>query len=372
MASTDAAPVDGATGAAEDILERMREAAEAREREEKALDAPPTDDELIKLRSVHKTYLLGVEGVPAVRGVDLTIKRGEFIVILGKSGGGKSTLLNLMTTIDRPSRGDVWLCGTRVREATPDSTLAQLRLHRLGFVFQSFNLVASMSAVENVELPMVLAGWATAARRRERAAALLARVGMSHRLDYTPSQLSGGESQRVAIARALSNRPDILVGDEITGDLDPANTDVVMSILLDLNRSHGVTVVMVTHEVALKAHAHRVVHMLDGRVLRLEEVPEGTRRAADRAVMASPAVAAASRAAGEASGAAPLVRGASEAGPAGAAAGGAALGATGGAAGRRRVVVRRPGDYPTHQFAIKRFAEAAPEAAGSAAAGTET
>lgn len=362
---------------AEATLAAMQRAAELREAEERKLDAPPTADELIKLRNVHKTYLLGVEGVPAIRGVDLTVRRGEFIVILGKSGGGKSTMLNLMTTIDKPSRGDVWLCGTRVRESTPDAVLAELRLRRLGFVFQSFNLVGSMTAVENVELPMVLAGWATAGKRRERAEQLLGRVGMGHRLAYVPSQLSGGEAQRVAIARALANRPDILVGDEITGDLDPATTDVVMSILLDLNRAHGVTVVMVTHEVALKSHAHRVIHMLDGRISRVEVVPPHVREAADKAVreaVAGPEGVDGPRlVAGDASHA-DSAKPASGAG-AGAGAGGSSAAPEGAArARRRRVMMRRPGDYPTHQFAVRRFQaeHGAPTEAGASAGSAAT
>jgi ABC-type lipoprotein export system ATPase subunit len=335
----------------DDIVDAMQAASAERERREKELDAPPKEDELIKLRNVHKTYLIGVEGVPAIRGVDLTVKRGEFLVILGKSGGGKSTLLNVMTTIDRPSRGDVWLCGTRVQSSTPDSTLASLRLSMLGFVFQSFNLIASMSAAENVELPMVLAGVGTATSRRKRATDLLARVGMSHRVGYFPSQLSGGEAQRVAIARALANRPQILVGDELTGDLDPANTDVVLSILLDLNRHHGVTIVLVTHEVGLKNHAHRVVHMLDGKILRVEEISPEVRKEADRGVRESPAVIEAERAAGTDSYSAPLHKEAPVSSSTSLAAPSVAP------PPRRRLVVRRPGDYATHRFAAARFRE---------------
>jgi putative ABC transport system ATP-binding protein len=367
MASAGAASIgavggekDGDSSAfADDVLATITAEAEERDRIEKQLDAPPTSDELIKLRNVHKTYLLGVEGVPAVRGVNLTVRRGEFLVILGKSGGGKSTMLNLMTTIDRPSRGDVWLCGTRIREATPDAELAAIRLQRIGFVFQSFNLVPSMSAIENVELPMVLAGFGTAADRRKRATELLQRVGMGHRLEYMPSQLSGGEAQRVAISRALANRPDILVGDEITGDLDPANTAIVMSILLDLNRVHGVTVVMVTHEVSLKMHAHRVVHMLDGRISRLEVVPTDVREAADAAVRGHDAVLAAdARHGGSAASMLTADHGAgASAGKAVSAAGAGSSGSSSSSSGsmRRRVMVRRPGDYPTHRFAVDQY-----------------
>ncbi|CAE7938742.1 abcH2, partial [Symbiodinium sp. KB8] len=212
------------------------------------------EDSVIVLRNVHKTYLLGIEGVPALRGVTVDIKRGEFIVILGKSGGGKTTMLNIMGTIDRPTRGDVYLCGHRVHSKTKDQDLANVRLHRLGFVFQTFNLLPSISAIDNVETPMVLAGKLSKAARRKKAKELLERVGM------------GGEQQRVTIARSLANDPDILLLDEPTGDLDTRNGEIVLKILNDLNRkSEGVTMVMVTHDVALKAFAHRVLHMVDGK-----------------------------------------------------------------------------------------------------------
>jgi ABC-type lipoprotein export system ATPase subunit len=186
---------------------------------------PPPAGVLV-LRNVHKTYLLGIEGVPALRGVSVTVARGEFIVILGKSGGGKTTMLNMIGSVDRPTRGDIVIDGTRINARTPDTVLADVRLRKLGFVFQTFNLLPQLSALENVELPMILAGWGSRAGRRKRAVRLLTRVGMAERLHHTPAQLSGGEQQRVTIARSLANRPSLLLLDEPTGDLDTVNSQV--------------------------------------------------------------------------------------------------------------------------------------------------
>mmetsp|Transcript_18206 Transcript_18206/g.17325 ORF Transcript_18206/g.17325 Transcript_18206/m.17325 type:complete len:213 (-) Transcript_18206:408-1046(-) len=191
--------------------------------------------EVIKLVNVHKTYLLGLEGVPALRGVNLSIKDGELICILGTSGGGKTTLLNIIGTIDKPSKGDVYICGLRIKYSTKDQLLASIRLNKLGFVFQTFNLIGSLTALENVELPMQLRGKLSREKIRERAVSLLKDVGLGDRLDHFPNQLSGGEQQRVTISRAISNNPSILLLDEPTGDLDTRSTDVVMKILLDLN-----------------------------------------------------------------------------------------------------------------------------------------
>lgn len=256
-----------------------------------ALPGPGATRPVVTMRNVHKTYLLGIEGVAALRGVTLDIQRGEFIVILGKSGGGKTTMLNILGTIDRPTRGDLHLAGTRVNQHTPDSVLAQLRLRKLGFVFQTFNLLPGLSALENVELPMVLAGWGSATERRSRATDLLSRVGMAERLHHVPSQMSGGEQQRVTIARALSNKPELLLLDEPTGDLDTVNTELVLKILTDLNSGpERVTCVLVTHDVGLKAYAHRVIHMLDGKINRIESNPEFVRQDALDALASAPAV----------------------------------------------------------------------------------
>jgi putative ABC transport system ATP-binding protein len=236
-------------------------------------------EDIISIHNLHKTYLLGNEGVAALRGVSLNIKHAEFIVILGKSGSGKTSLLNLLGTIDQPTKGDLYICGERVSERSTDQQLADIRLHKIGFVFQTFNLISSMTAMENVELPMVLAGKRSAADIKQRAMSLLDKVHMSNRAKHTPSQLSGGEQQRVTIARAIANNPDILLLDEPTGDLDTANSIRVLKMLLDLNMHEGITMVMVTHDVSLKNHAHRVVHMVDGKIHRTETIPEETRQA---------------------------------------------------------------------------------------------
>jgi len=224
----------------------------------------------VRLENVHKTYLLGVEGVPALRGVSLSIRRGEFVVIFGLSGGGKTTLLNVIGTIDKPTKGELHLCGHRIDSHTPDHVLSYIRLKKLGFVFQTFNLLSSLTAQENVELPMILAGELEHEEREKRAIDLLKRVGMGERLDHVPSQLSGGEQQRVTIARAVSNRPDILLLDEPTGDLDSVNTCIVMQQLLELNKKENITLVMVTHDVGLKEFADRVIWMSDGKIKNVE------------------------------------------------------------------------------------------------------
>ena len=240
-------------------------------------------EDIVKLSNVHKTYLLGVEGVAALRGVTLTVPRGQFVMILGTSGGGKTSLLNLIGTIDTPTKGTISVCGLTISERTQDHALAWIRLHEIGFVFQAFNLLQSMTAVENVEVPMVLAATGTAESRRDRAKALLDSVGLAGRYDHRPSQLSGGEQQRVTIARAVSNTPSLLLLDEPTGDLDSKSSDVVMDILLGLNEQ-GMTLVMVTHDMGLKNLAHRVVHMRDGKVNHEETIDEAIRTAARSAV----------------------------------------------------------------------------------------
>jgi len=260
--------------------------------ERPASDAHSDSHVVAELRNVHKTYLLGIEGVPALRGVSLSVHRGEVVLILGKSGGGKTTLLNMLGTVDKPSRGEVVLSGRRISSKTPDDVLASIRLHNLGFVFQTFNLLPSMTAVENVEMPMVLAGMLTKKERRARATDLLHRVGMGHRLDHFPSQLSGGEQQRVTIARALANKPPILLLDEPTGDLDTKNSDIVMDLLLSLNETDKTTLVMVTHDIGMKAFVNRVVRMVDGKVASIEEVDEAARAEAVSKLRRSPWVAA--------------------------------------------------------------------------------
>ena len=225
---------------------------------------------------MHKTYLLGIEGVPALRGVNLKIQQGHFVMLLGKSGSGKTSLLNLIGTIDQPTRGDLQVCGINIKNGMSDAIIADLRLQHLGFVFQTFNLINSMTAFENVMLPTLLQNGEESPAARERALSLLRRVGMGDRLGHYPSQLSGGEQQRVTIARALVNSPSILLLDEPTGDLDTKNTENVMRLLLGLNLE-GVTMIMVTHDPNLKSYAHRCVHMMDGRIYNDETIDPSVR-----------------------------------------------------------------------------------------------
>ena len=242
---------------------------EDQEKKKKKLD---DREVVISMDNIQKTYLIGIEGVTAVRGVNLKVHKGEFLCILGTSGGGKSTLLNCMGTIDTPSRGTLKLFGNYMRNDTSDSEYAQTRLEKIGFVFQSFNLIGTMNSVENVELPMLLKGDLSPAEVKARAKELLTKVGLGHRLDHYPNQLSGGEQQRVTIARALSNEPELLLMDEPTGDLDTKNADKVVKILLDLNmrKENPITMVMVTHDEYMKQYAHRVIHIVDGKVNREE------------------------------------------------------------------------------------------------------
>jgi len=206
--------------------------------------------------------------------VSLTIKRGEFVCIFGTSGGGKTTMLNIIGTIDKPTKGELRLCGSRITNSTKDSELSDLRLSKLGFVFQTFNLLSALTAIENVEMPMILHGVLSQSERNQRAKELLDMVGLGKRLDHVPSQLSGGEQQRVTIARAIANNPDILLLDEPTGDLDTVNTRIVMKLLTELNQKKNITMVMVTHDVALKNFADRIIWMRDGKIQRIEIVPK--------------------------------------------------------------------------------------------------
>ncbi|CAD8062471.1 unnamed protein product [Paramecium primaurelia] len=232
---------------------------------------------IIEVRNVHKTYLLGLEGVTALRGVSFNVQEGEFITILGTSGCGKTTLLNLLGSIDLPTKGDVRICGQRIRASTEDKFLASLRLSSLGFVFQTFNLISSLTALENVELPMILKGTLSKDQIRENAQQLLDQVGLGGRLNHYPNQLSGGEQQRVTIARALANNPSILLLDEPTGDLDTKNSDLIMKIIIDLNVQKGITIIMVTHDTNLKNYSTRTIRMLDGKVANDEKNNEDNR-----------------------------------------------------------------------------------------------
>jgi putative ABC transport system ATP-binding protein len=215
------------------------------------------------LRNIHKVYGSGDTEVRALDGLSLRVNRGDYLAVMGASGSGKSTAMNILGCLDRPSSGSYRLNGTLV-DALDDDQLADLRNRDLGFVFQQFHLLPQLTALENVMLPMVYAG-VPAPERRKRAEQALARVGLAQRLHNKPNQLSGGQQQRVAIARAIINRPALLLADEPTGALDSHTTEEVLAIFDELHRG-GMTVVMVTHEDDVAARAEQVVHFRDGRI----------------------------------------------------------------------------------------------------------
>ena len=218
---------------------------------------------LIDLKGIEKVYEMEAEDVRALRGVDLGIERGEYAAIMGPSGSGKSTLMNIIGCLDTSSAGTYRLNGTDVSEMNPNE-LADVRNQQIGFVFQTFNLLARSSAFHNVELPLVYAG-ARRRERRDRAEAALERVGLADRMDHRPAELSGGQRQRVAIARALVNEPSLLLADEPTGNLDSRTGEEIMG-LFDQLHAEGNTVILVTHEQHVAGHARRSIAILDGLV----------------------------------------------------------------------------------------------------------
>jgi len=222
-------------------------------------------DALIVTRNLQRDYDMGGEVVHALRGVDLVIRKNEFVAIMGPSGSGKSTLMNLIGCLDSPTDGEYWLNGHRVSELG-DNELARIRNKEIGFVFQTFNLLPRATALHNVELPLVYAGIG-GRERRDLAQESLTRVGLSDRMQHRPNELSGGQRQRVAIARALVNRPSILLADEPTGNLDSATSEEILGLFEGLYRD-GQTILLVTHEQDIAAHARRQVHLKDGRVER--------------------------------------------------------------------------------------------------------
>jgi len=219
---------------------------------------------LIRTVGLAKEYVMGTNVVHALRGVSVNIEEGEFVAIMGASGSGKSTFMNLLGCLDRPTSGEYFLAGEPVATMSADA-LAAIRNRRIGFVFQQFNLLPRTSALDNVELPLLYAG-VPAAERRQRAAQRLAEVGLGGRTDHHPAQLSGGQQQRVAIARALANNPALILADEPTGALDSHTSVEIMALLQKLNRD-GMTIVMVTHEHDVAAFASRIVTFRDGHVI---------------------------------------------------------------------------------------------------------
>ncbi|MGD8794005.1 MAG: ABC transporter ATP-binding protein [Anaerolineae bacterium] len=218
---------------------------------------------IIRVEDIHKSYLMGKEAVPALRGVSLEIEPGDFVCLMGPSGSGKTTLLNIVGGLDEPSRGHVTIDGENL-VALSENELARLRLQKMGFVFQNYNLLANFTARENVEAPMVLAR-AGRRERKGRALHLLEKVGLADRAHHYPGELSGGQQQRVAIARALANNPPILIGDEVTGDLDSESGLAIMRLLAELN-AEGMTIVFVTHDPRMAEFARRLIHIYDGKL----------------------------------------------------------------------------------------------------------
>ncbi len=224
------------------------------------------ENEFIVIKDLKRSFQIGDQVVYALRGVDLTIGRGEFCIINGQSGSGKSTLLYLLGGLDRPTSGTVEINGV-VIDHLDENQLAEFRSKTIGFVFQSYNLIPSMTALENVMFPMIFSG-IPKAKRVKRAKEVLLHVGLEKRMEHRPSELSGGQQQRVAIARALVNNPSLILADELTGNLDSASGEAVMEILKNLNEKDGVTIVMVTHNPNLVDYATQVVEILDGKILR--------------------------------------------------------------------------------------------------------
>lgn len=223
----------------------------------------PNDGALIRMRNIWKTYQMGAEELHALRDVSFDVNKGEYLAIIGPSGSGKSTLMNLIGCLDSPTKGDYWINGNLVSDMTDDE-LARIRNKEVGFVFQTFNLLARATALHNVELPLIYAGL-RAADRHDKAQAALASVELGDRVTHRPNELSGGQRQRVAIARALVNHPSILLADEPTGALD-SKTSIEIMHLFEKLHDEGNTIILVTHEPDIAARAHRVITIMDGRI----------------------------------------------------------------------------------------------------------
>ena len=252
------------------IVERQIQTPGAQIWHDQNLIKQPEVPAVIELDHIHKTYTMGDVEVHALRGVSLTIREGEFVAIMGASGSGKSTTMNIIGCLDRPTRGTYVLDGQDVSQLSKDER-ADIRSQKIGFVFQGFNLLSRTSAIENVELPMLYAG-IDSQERQKRANEALAAVGLVGREQNHPNQLSGGQQQRVAIARSLVNRPALILADEPTGNLDSRTSVEVMEIFQRLNREQGITLVLVTHEPDIAEYASRVVVFKDGRIKKDYEI----------------------------------------------------------------------------------------------------
>lgn len=223
---------------------------------------------ILKLENVSKTYMMGEMPVPALKGINFEVYDKDFVAVLGPSGSGKTTLLNIMAILDRPTEGTVYVNGLNVSELS-DEELAELRLKKFGFVFQTFQLVSWLTALKNVEVPLIVAE-VTAEERERKARKLLSLVGLAERTNHRPLQLSGGEQQRVAIARALINNPDLILADEPTGNVDSRTGMEIISLLERLNSKRGVAIVIVTHNITIASKARRTVYLKDGAIVKEE------------------------------------------------------------------------------------------------------
>ena len=219
--------------------------------------------DLIELRDIHKTYYLGEVDVPVLKGISLRVAQGELVALMGTSGSGKSTLMNILGCLDHPTTGEYWLDGAEISGLSARQR-ARVRKRMIGFVFQTFNLLPRTSALENVMMPLAYVEDIAERQMQQRAADLLQKVGLAERLDHQPSQLSGGQQQRVAIARALVNQPRILLADEPTGNLDSRTSEEILQMFQALNRSDGLTIILVTHDPGVANHAQRIVRIRDG------------------------------------------------------------------------------------------------------------
>ena len=226
-----------------------------------------SNEEIVRLEDAHKIYQMGVQEVKALEGVNVSFRRGEFWAIMGASGSGKSTMMNILGCLDRLTKGSYFLEGDDVSTLDDDS-LSELRLRHLGFIFQSFNLISQLTVQRNIELPLYYLGW-DSTKSAERARELALKVGLEGRLDHRPAELSGGQMQRVAVARALANDPQILFADEPTGNLDTATGVQILELLVELNKQ-GKTIIMVTHEPHIAAYAQKRLHMKDGLIDSIE------------------------------------------------------------------------------------------------------
>ena len=226
-------------------------------------------DIIIKLRGVCKNYMMGDSIVKAASEIDLEIKRGDFIAIVGPSGSGKSTMMNLVGALDLATKGDIYLDNLNI-EHLDESDLAQIRGKKIGFVFQTFNLIPTLTALQNVTLPMMFQG-VEREEREKRAREILEKLGMEYRLTHLPGELSGGERQRVAIARALANDPEVILADEPTGNLDSVTGEKIVHLFLELNKKQGKTIIMVTHDLELAKYANKIYHLKDGQIVRVEK-----------------------------------------------------------------------------------------------------